>query len=142
MNGQSPAYISALAGQMGSLSAFLGGFAATYLATLLALGHRGRADSYAIGGAAVSAVAFIVAVVASMLLVAAYHEAAPPELTTFLPVGAARNLMSLAVGLGIYGLLFSLGASGWPRSRRTGWFTTSVAGVGMLIVTWLVANFR
>lgn len=38
----SPAYLSDLATQIGALSAFLGGFAATFLGTLLALGLKGR----------------------------------------------------------------------------------------------------
>src|SRR6188768_2941047 len=55
-----PAYLTTLATQIGALSAFLGGFAATYLATFLTFGQRSRPASVAIGGAVTSAVGFIV----------------------------------------------------------------------------------
>jgi hypothetical protein len=45
----SPVYLSAIAAQTGGLSAFLGGFAATFLGTLLALNVKGRTGSLAIG---------------------------------------------------------------------------------------------
>lgn len=136
------AYLAALAGQIGSLSAFLGGFAATYLGTLLALGQKGRAAGWAIGAAVLSSVAFIVTVVASTMLVAAFNENAPPIIATALPVGGARVLMSLTFVTGLYALLFSLACSGWPRSRRTGWTTSIVGGTGMVLVTWLLVQFR
>ncbi|HTU10186.1 MAG TPA: hypothetical protein VMG08_04735 [Allosphingosinicella sp.] len=137
-----PLYLSALAAQIGSLSAFLGGFAATYLGTLLALGQKGRAAGWAIGAAVLASVAFIVTVVASTLLVAAYDEHAPAFVRDVLPLATVRVLMSLGFVTGLYALLASLACSGWPRSRRTGWTTSIVAGIGMLLVTWLLVQFR
>src|SRR5579872_6674411 len=72
-----PAYISALAAQLASLSAFLGGFAATFLATLLTLGHAGRLMTITIGFAVASSVSFIVTVVAATMLTAVLHPEAP-----------------------------------------------------------------
>jgi len=137
-----PRYLADLASQIGSLSAFLGGFAATFLGTLLALGQKGRAAGWAIGAAVLSSVAFIVAVVASTMVVAAYNEHAPAIIREVVPVAGGRSLMAKAFVVGLFGLLASLACSGWPRSRRTGWTTTIIAGLGMLLVTWLIVQFR
>lgn len=135
----SPIYLSAIAAQTGGLSAFLGGFAATFLGTLLALNVRGRVGSTAIGFAAVSSVAFIVAVVGSTAVVAALHPDGPGFGRS--GVGGTQALMTLAFMLGLYALLISLGLSGWSRSRATGLTTSIVAGLGVLLVSSLLVSF-
>ena len=135
----SPAYVAALAAQFGSLSAFLGGFAATFLATLLAFGRGSRALTVAMVLAAVSAVAFIVSVVASSMLVALLHPDAPRALGA----GSAdwpRALMTLTFGLGIFALLLSVAASGWLHSRRMGWATSTIAGIGIALTLTLTVQ--
>lgn len=133
-----PGYLSAIAIQVGGLSAFLGGFAATFLGTLLALGGRGRTASLSIGFAVSSSVAFIVAVVASTGLVAVLHPQAPQALASS-PVGA-RAVMVLGFLVGLYTLLLSLALSGWSRSRGTGLTTSVAAGLGMILVSWMVVG--
>jgi hypothetical protein len=135
----SPAYLSALAIQLGSLSAFLGGFAATFLGTLLARRIGGRTASLCIGFAVGSSVAFIVTVVASTALVALLHPEAPSAARATAP-GGARLLLTLSFLFGLYSLLASLALSGWGRSRGTGLTTSIAAGIGILLVTMLVAN--
>lgn len=137
MEALAPAYLSALASQLGSLSAFLGGFAATFLGTLLALGGRGRTASLAIGFAAASSAAFIVCVVASTALVSVLHPLAPATARAASP-DAARTILTLSFVLGLYALLASLGLSGWSRSKGTGWTTSLAAGVGAALATVLV----
>jgi len=139
MSELSPVYLSAIAAQLGGLSAFLGGFAATFLVMLMGLSGRGRAASFAIGFAASSAVAFIVAVVASTGLVAVLHPEAP-GMVAATPSGGARVLMTLAFLLGLYSLLFSLALSGWARSKGTGWTTSIAAGLGVVLVTSMLVG--
>lgn len=139
MSALSPVYLSAIATQVGGLSAFLGGFAATFLAALLALGGRGRPAFLAIAFAAGSAVAFIVAVVASTALVAVLHPDAPAAVASA-QSGGARAIMALAFLLGLYMLLFSLALSGWSRSRGTGWATSIAAGIGLLLVSLMLVS--
>jgi hypothetical protein len=133
----SPAYLSDIAAQTGGLSAFLGGFAATFLGTLLALGVKGRTASAAIGFAVTSAVAFIVAVVGSTATVAALHPEGPGRMAS---AGFAQVVMSLGFVIGLYALLISLGVSGWTRSRGTGWTTSIAAGLGVILVTGMVVS--
>jgi cytochrome b561 len=139
MNALSPVYLSAIAAQVGGLSAFLGGFAATFLGTLLALGGRGRATSVAIGFAVSSSVAFIVAVVSSTALVAVLHPQAPPAVAGTSMEGA-RAIMAMAFILGLYALLISLALSGWSRSKATGLTTSIAAGLGVILVTLMMVG--
>lgn len=128
-----PAYISALAAQLASLSAFLGGFAATFLATLLTLGHAGRLMTITIGFAVASSVSFIVTVVAATMLTAVLHPEAPHFMADAV-ASAPRAIMSLGFSLGTLSLLASLGCSGWTRSRAIGWITTIAALVGSTFI--------
>jgi len=139
MNELAPAYLSALASQVGALSAFLGGFAATFLGTLLALQVKGRTGSLAIGFAVTSSAAFIVAVVASTALVALLHPQAPAAVQAGSAAGP-RAIMSLCFGVGLYALLASLGLSGWTRSRGAGLTTSIAAGLGVVLVTSMLVG--
>lgn len=139
MENLSPVYLSTLAVQVGSLSAFLGGFAATFLGTLLASHNDGKAASFSIAFAVSSAVAFIITVVASTALVALLHPEAPFAVSTAAANGA-RVLLGLSFLLGLYTLLASLALSGWTRSRGTGLVTSFVAGIGIALVTTMVVG--
>lgn len=133
-----PAYLSTLATQIGALSAFLGGFAATYLATFLIAGQRTRPASVAIAAAAISSVGFIVAVIASTMLIAALHPDAPKGALRL--AGTAQTAMTLSFLFAMLALLLSLGASGWTRSRGMGWTTSIAAGLATLIVLALMVQ--
>jgi hypothetical protein len=129
----SPAYILALASQLGGLSAFLGGFAATFLATLLTLGERGRLMTITTGLAVTSSVAFIVTVVAATMLTAIHHPEAP-RMIAAAAAAQPRAIMALGFVVGTLSLLASLGCSGWTRSRGIGWITTIAAAIGALLI--------
>ena len=129
----SPAYMSALAAQLASLSAFLGGFAATFLATLLTLGQQGRLMTITIGFAVTSSVAFIVTVVAATMLTAIFHPDAPRFMAT-LDAFTPRTIMTLGFSVGALSLLASLGCSGWTRSPVIGWITTIAGLVGAAFI--------
>jgi hypothetical protein len=135
----SPAYMSALAAQLAGVSAFLGGFAATFLATLLTLGHQGRLMTITIGFAVTSSVAFIVTVVAATMLTAIFHPETPPMMANFDAVGP-RAIMTLGFAIGALSLLASLGCSGWTRSRGIGWTTTIAALVGALFIVGMTVR--
>jgi MFS superfamily sulfate permease-like transporter len=128
-----PAYISDVSAQIGSLSAFLGGFAATFVATLLTMQRADRLMTATITLAVISAVAFIVAVTASTMQVAIYHPDGPPFLDDF-PAARIRTTMLLAFLVGTLTLLAGLGCSGWIRSSQLGWITTFVSAFGAATV--------
>lgn len=129
----SPSYLSALAGQLGTLSAFLGGFAATFLATLLTLNRRDRIITVSIGLSVTSAVAFIVTVVAATMVTAVNHPDAP-AIVAASTAGLSRILMTLGFYLGTLSLLATLGCSGFLHSRSVGRLTSGAALVGAFSV--------
>ncbi len=133
MEALNPAYLSVLAAQLASLSAFLGGFAATYLGTLIIYRPKGRAVVLTVGFAAVAAVAFVVTVVAATMLTALLHTAAPMATQRTSPA-FPQIVMTIGFAFGTTALLTSLGISGWIKSRGTGWITTITAAIGMLMI--------
>ena len=131
----STAYLATWAAQIGALSAFMGGFAATMLVMLLTHDSRRRAVRWAAGSAALSAVAFIVAAVATTTLVAGSHPEAPASVARQAAEGPARLMAVLFFSLGVYGLIAAIGCAGWVRSARMGWATTVMAGLGAVAIT-------
>jgi hypothetical protein len=129
----SPQYLNDAATGLSTVTAFLGGFAATYLATLLTLGHQGRVMTAAIASAAVAAVAFIVAVVTSIALTSILHPQAPGSAAAYSP-DTMRATMFGAFFVGILALLLSVGLSGWLRSRALGKITTTIAAAGVVLI--------
>lgn len=130
-----PAFLGVLATQIGSLSAFLGGFSATVLVTLLMAQGQNRATQWAVVLTALSAVAFIVAAVAATTLVAGSHPDAPASVARSAAHGPARMMAALCFALGAYALLAAVGCAGWLRSRRLGLATTGLAALGGLAMT-------
>jgi hypothetical protein len=127
-----PEYLSEIGRQLATLSAFLGGFAAAFLGTLLALSSPRRQVGWAAGAAALAAAAFTVSVV--------LHPAAPRAANRAAEAGAARIIVGLAFFLGLYSLLVALGLSGWARSRRLGMVTGWIAGVAAAVATWALVS--
>ena len=136
-----PAYLVELAQQTAFLSAFLGGLAAVLLQMLLPATGHGRLVATAAGFAAAAAVAFIVALSANMMITSVLHPDAPAYVADSRGIPAARIVSAATFLLGLYGLLASLGMSGWIRSRATGLTTSVCAGVGAVLITWLMFGF-
>jgi hypothetical protein len=131
-----PAYVSDVASQIGSLSAFLGGFAATFVATLLTINRDDRLMTASITLAVSSAVAFIIAVTASTMQVAIHHPEGPAFLNGF-PDERIRKTMLCAFLAGSLALLAGLGCSGWIRSRQLGWITAAISTFGAAMIIML-----
>lgn len=140
MQAVSNAYLAAAAGQMGAISAFLGGFAATFLATLLIARHPSRAATVTIALAAAAAVAFIVCVMAATTLVSGVHPEAPQTFNSPAYLRTVQALMTLSFLGGVLTLVGAVGAGGWLRSRRMGWATTALAALGLLAVLFLTVR--
>ena len=136
-----PEYLAEIGRQLASLSAFLGGFAAAFLGTLLALQTPARQVSWAAGAAAVASAAFTVAVVAATMLAVVLHPSAPGPQSRAAEAGTARVVAALAFCIGMYALLVALGLSGWARSRRLGLVTSCVAVAAAIVATWTVVSF-
>jgi len=132
-----PDYLTAIAMQLGSVSAFFGGFAATMLALFLTVGGKSRGSRLAAHASAIAAVSFIVAVMASTALIAIAHPHAPPA-TAARSTALIRPLMGISFLIGMIALLAAIAAAGWSHSRAMGWTTSIVSGVAILAVFLLV----
>jgi len=131
-------FISETGRQIASLSAFMGGFAATFLGILLQSSSPRRHVGWAAGAAAVASASFILAVIAGTALAIVTHPGAPPNLATptFLP--QVRSLIFVTFTSGIYCTLLSLGLSGWIRSRPLGIVTSAAALIAAVVVSLFV----
>jgi hypothetical protein len=133
-------FIGEIARQLAGVSAFLGGFAATFLGILLQSNSSRRHVGWAAGSAAVASAAFMIAVIAGTLVGLALNPTAPQDFAApqFLPW--ARRILFSSFGLGIYANLLSLGLSGWIRSRALGYVTSTAAFVSGVIVWTFVRH--
>jgi hypothetical protein len=136
----SPAFLAALGEQVGSLSAFLGGFAATFLVMLLTSETTLKSARFAVVASALAAVAFIVSAVAATTLVAGAHPDAPASTAQAAATGVSRPLVFLCFAVGNYALLAAIGCSGWLRSRKLGIGTTALAVLGGLGITAILGG--
>lgn len=133
-----PDYLTAIASQLGAVSAFFGGFAATILALFLTVGGKSRGSLVASHASAVAAVSFIIAVMASTALIAIAHPDAPPA-TAARSTVAIRPLLAISFAIGMAALLAAIAASGWSHSRAMGWTTSIIASVAIIAVFLLVS---
>jgi hypothetical protein len=138
MQDLAPKYLSDLATQIGFLSAFLGGFAATLLGVLLIHEKHQRVVTASIALATLAAVSFIAAVIASTQLIAALHPDAPGNVAH--ASLSARILCFISFGVGVYSLIGCIGLAGWIRSRGVGVITTLIAVFGAILVTLALAG--
>src|SRR5215510_780597 len=108
-------YLAEIGKQIAFLSAFLGGFAASFLGILLQSPNSRRYVGWAAGAAAVASASFILAVISGTALAIVSHPGAPANIAkpTFLP--EVRTLIFVTFACGIYSILLSLGLSGWIR---------------------------
>jgi len=141
MQGLAPEYLAEIAKQIAFLGAFLGGFSAAFLGSLLVGSSERRATTWATVSAAAAAVSFIVAVVGATTLMMALHPSAPAIVVRGTSLASGRVATVLAFEVGLYALLSAVGASGFLRSRRAGMITLSLAVVGALLATWASLGF-
>src|SRR5450432_590444 len=95
-------FIGEIARQIASVSAFLGGFAATFLGILLQSPSSRRHVGWSAGAAAVASASFMIAVIAGTLVALVLNPSAPERFATpeFLPW--ARLILVISFALGIY----------------------------------------
>ena len=100
-----------------------------------------RVGTWAVGFCAAAAIAFIISVIGSTMLVTVLHPEAPSRLLDQDAVNRARLVSTLGFMLALYCLLITIGLGGWLRSRRTGLITSVLAAIGLVIATWGFGGF-
>ena len=131
MSDANPSFMIAVAEQLSFVSAFLGGFSATILFTILVFSSPKKSVSWIVVSSALAACSLLIAVIASWRLLILLHPEFPLELNNSM-VGILWRSMLLGYGLGFLSLLVSIGLSGWLRSSRAGITTSGIAFVAMV----------
>ncbi len=129
----SNAYINALATQIIFISVFLGGFSATLLVTLLVSDNERKMMKVLIVSSASAAILFIIATFAMTELVMFTTPGFPFKIDEGEMI-RARTFGTLAHIGGILALMFTIGASGWLKSRRLGITTTILGTIGLIAI--------
>lgn len=116
------------------LSAFLGGFSATFLAAILLFNPQHKVANWAVILSAISACSFIVCATSSVALLNGL-QADPVELEkSFVSLRGARIVSGLSMAIGIFSLLASIGLSGWFRNKTCGIATSVAALIAITLV--------
>lgn len=137
MNQEAQLAMSAFAAQLGSISAFFGGVAATLLALFVFAKLKSRIAEITFGVVVAAAVAFIVSALAATILSVGLLPGASRDLATPAYLGSVVAIMNIAFLIGIVALLSGIAMIGWLRSRRSGIMTTVLGVIGLLPVLWL-----
>ena len=118
------------------LSAFLGGFSATFLAAILAVNpsSSNKVANWIIVASALAACCFIVCATSSIAVVNGIEARVADGENAFESVKLIRLTSGLSALLGVFSLLISIGLSGWLRNKQTGRATTFIAIVAIFIV--------
>ena len=130
--------VNELAKQIVFISTFLGGFSITLLGTLILSDKEGRLIRAIIVSTAVSALAFIVAILAMTNLIMVSTEGYPFPVDPS-ALGTGRIVGTLCLFVGVFTLMFTIALSGWVRSKRLGIITTTL-GVLTLIALLLFSS--
>ncbi|HEX8280476.1 MAG TPA: hypothetical protein VF551_03790 [Chthoniobacterales bacterium] len=141
MNPDNGQFLGEIATQLASVSAFLGGFAATFLGILLQSNSPRRHVGWASGAAAIASASFMIAVITGTLIPLAVSASAPKGFATPEFVPWAQKILFTSFAVGIYANMLSLGLSGWIRSRALG-IVTSVAALLSAIVVWTFVRLQ
>jgi len=137
VQGDAQQAMSVFASQLGSISAFFGGVAVAFLGLLIFSSSRSRLAEGTIGAFVTAAVCFIVSALAATILSVGMLPGASRDIANRAYLHSALLLMNLAFLFGVTALLAGIMASGWLRSRRTGYTTTTIGAIGLLAVLWL-----
>lgn len=120
------------------LSAFLGGFSATFLAAILVVDPKKRFAHWVVSLSAISACSFIVCATSSIALVNGLHIGTEETKNTLLSVSGIRIVSAISMAIGVFSLLGSIGLSGWLRDKRSGIVTSCVALMAIAIVAFFL----
>ena len=124
-------FVTAVAEQLGFVSAFLGGVSATILVTIVVFVDPKRSVSWMVAASSLAACSLLVAVVASWRLIILLNTTMASQVSMDMVALLYRSML-LGYGLGFLSLLTCIGLTGWIRSRKLGIITTTMAAIAGL----------
>ncbi|MEO1654619.1 MAG: hypothetical protein AAFU64_13825 [Bacteroidota bacterium] len=124
--------------QLALISAILGGFAFTFLATILSMSQKAKIIDFTFIISVISSILFFISALGWSLMAMSVKVAQDPVKLAF---ADKHRLLSLLFIAGVFSLVSSLGLSGWIRSRRMGIITTFVALLGLITIFYILRDF-
>ncbi|MBK8373195.1 MAG: hypothetical protein IPN97_17655 [Saprospiraceae bacterium] len=124
--------------QLGLISAILGGFAFTFLGALLTIQHEKKVVDFTIVTGVLSALIFFICALGWSFL--STNQISESENLSNL-VGSKHKTLSILLLFGIFSLTICLALSGWIRSKKTGFFTTLISVLGLIIILSILRDF-
>lgn len=126
--------------QFAFVGALLGGFSLAFFGTLLDAGRVHRAVGPTAALALASSSCFLIVTLGNTFAASAMAD---DQMRQRLQAGIHHQVgpLSMLFLLGILLLLASFGASGWIRSRKLGWATSTIALATLLGVVWVMRPF-
>lgn len=126
-------YQKEVAEQIIFISAFLGGFSASILGTLITSKSDSKVLKALIVSSSLSAISFIVAVFAMtsiiMISTKGYPFIIDVNKTTFIRLVGTASFM-----VGLLALIIVVAMSGWMHSKRVGWITAVLGMIGLVLI--------
>ncbi|WP_414828215.1 hypothetical protein [Alteromonas sp. H39] len=126
--------------QIAFSAAILGGFAMTYLSTLItAAGKRARVLPFTIGAMAVAATLLVVATLGATLLLMSVQQLSLTFQFDRWPEALVRSkwIAELSFFTGLLALMAGIGLSGFIKSRNVGYLTAGSAIFGLLLLSFV-----
>ncbi len=123
--------------QIAFSAAILGGFAMTYLSTLLTSAEKhARVLPFTIGAMTIAATLLIVATLGATVLLMSVQQLGLTFQFESWPGTLVRSkwIAELAFFSGILALMAGIGLSGFIKSRLNGYLTSGCAGVGLVLL--------
>lgn len=129
-------YLNTLSSQLLFICAFLGGFSATLLGTLITAELEGKVMFSIIIASAVSAMGFILSVLCMTGILLITTEGYPLEVNKG-ELNSLRLVGAFTMILGLLGLLVVIGISGWLKDKKLGYTTSAIAILGFILMLYI-----
>ncbi len=126
-------YWNKLAEQTVFISALLGGFSIAVIVSLLYNEKTNRLSRNLFRAAIIAAASFLVSVFSMTKIIMITSPGFPFKVTKAM-LSFPRIVGSASLLIGVISLMTIIALSGWTKSRRMGIFTTTIGGLGFILI--------
>ena len=126
-------YLNSLAQQLIFISAFLGGFSATILGTLIVSDNRSKYFRIMVVSSALAAMCFVVTLFGMTSIIFQTTDGYPLEVDTQGLV-VVRLIAIFTMFIGLISFTVCIASSGWLISKNIGRFTTAIGVIAFILI--------
>ncbi|MEL6672433.1 MAG: hypothetical protein AAFR61_09580 [Bacteroidota bacterium] len=129
-------YFNSLARQIITISSLLGGFSIAVIANLLVSGASTKLHKAIVASSTLAACFFLITVFAMTSVLLKTTEGYPHAISKS-SLELPNVIGAITFYLGIISLLAIISLSGWTKSKRMGWFSTTVGVITLISIILL-----